>query len=75
MKCECGCGNDTHLMLIDRKTIYNVCHNCMIDLINLNLSKEQFAELIANDHTTDQFLLHDDFYDSKGRALQPRLVK
>lgn len=51
---------------------YYVCSNCLIALINLSLSKRGFKTLLASGHTDSEFLLHSDFYNADGEALQPR---
>ena len=50
--------------------IYKVCSNCLHRLTSFSLSKTQFLNLLKNGHTTDEFLLHDDFYDIEGNKLQ-----
>ena len=74
MKCECDCGNKAQLVRTDvlGNCRYLVCANCEIDLVNISLSKKQFMALLKNGHTTEEHSLHDDFYDEKGTALQPR---
>jgi hypothetical protein len=53
--------------------IYKVCHNCIISLVNVSLTPEQFFNLINAGHSKHEFWLHDDFYDwDSGEALQPR---
>jgi len=70
-KCECNCGNEGNLTLQDSSNvIYKICHNCIFELINLNLSKEHFFNLLKNGHKDNEFYLHDDFYDKNGKALQ-----
>ena len=50
---------------------YKLCMNCLSDLDDLNLTEEQFDNLIKSGHKKDEFLLHSDFYED-GEALQPR---
>ncbi len=74
MKCECNCGNegDVILKLLGTKpSEYKLCMNCHLNITNCNLSKKQFKALIDNGHTIKEFLLHEDFYDEEGNALQP----
>ncbi len=74
-KCECCKKFEVQWTLkdqIDENIEYNVCSNCLDALINRNLSKKQFKNLLTNGHTIKEFLLHDDFYDDDGTALQPR---
>ncbi len=52
-------------------TTYKVCVNCLIGLVNYSLSKEQYRNLIDNGHVSSEFLLHEDFYDENGDAVQP----
>ena len=70
-KCEC-CGNKTDLVLNDGVLKYIICHNCISQLINTNLSPTQFRNLIRNGHSYTEFYLHEDFYDEEGNALQPQ---
>lgn len=72
-KCE-GCGSVIQWFLRDRyhpEVIYNVCSNCLLDLVMNSLSKKQFSNLLKSDHKTSEFLLHGDFYSEEGEALQP----
>lgn len=73
-KCECGCGNRASIVRkdLDSNVFYFLCHNCEINLINLNLSKKQFKHLLENGHKPTEFMLHSDFYTEEGEALQPR---
>ena len=50
---------------------YNVCANCLHPLVNLCLTNKQFKALLKNGHTDEEYLLHGDFYDGNGNALQP----
>jgi len=51
---------------------YKICANCMVGLINLNLSAEQIQMLIDSGHNLSEFYLHSDFYDGETlEALQP----
>ncbi len=52
---------------------YRVCGNCLIFLVNRSLTTRQFFKLIGNGHSIKEFLLHEDFYDKSGNALQPSL--
>jgi hypothetical protein len=54
----------------DNKT-YNVCTNCLQGLMLYDLSPVEYKNLLKNGHKATEFLLHDDFYDEDGRALQP----
>jgi hypothetical protein len=76
IECE-ACGEkDVLCVLEDLFSIKNsrfiVCGNCLISLINLRLSVKQFKNLIKNGHNSNEFYLHEDFYDEEGVALQPR---
>lgn len=70
-KCEC-CNNGDVQWELKHHTgeIYNVCSNCLHKLTSLSLSKTQFNNLLKNGHTTDEFLLNDDYYDIDGDKLQ-----
>lgn len=52
---------------------YKVCANCLTPLTAYSLSPKQFKNLLKNGHTVSEFLLHEDFYDDEGKALQPFL--
>ena len=74
-KCEACKSNEIQWNLVDnynKQIKYNVCCNCINELINISLSKTQFNNLLNSGHTTKEFLLHDDFYDEDGNALQGR---
>lgn len=72
--CECGCGNKANVVRTNLlgSARYLLCLNCEIPFVNLALSKEQFKSLLERGHTTKEFMLHEDFYDDDGEALQPR---
>jgi hypothetical protein len=52
---------------------FRVCANCLTFLVNLSLTKKQFKNLIKNGHSSTEFLLHGDFYDDEGNAVQPQM--
>ena len=68
--CENG-QYQAELILVGENSPYKLCMNCLHDLNELNLSPEQFKNLLANGHSNTEFLLHNDFYDEDGDALQP----
>ncbi len=76
VKCECRCGNDAmvaHVDLIGTDATVALCKNCEVAFVSLSLSKAQFFGLLRSGHTTDEHMLHSDFYDEEnGKALQPR---
>jgi len=49
---------------------YKVCSNCLLELVGHALNKNQFKNLLKSSHKEGEFLLHSDFYDEKGNALQ-----
>ena len=51
---------------------YKICSNCLNNLTSCNLRPHQFKNLLANGHSDTEFLLHGDFYDEDGCALQPK---
>lgn len=72
-KCEI-CGSEHQWTLNDAyhpRIIYEICSNCLIMLVNYSLSKKAWNKLIAEGHSEHEFLLHEDFYDEEGNALQP----
>ena len=50
---------------------YKVCATCLMELVGHSLSKPKFNKLLKSSHKKSEFLLHSDFYDEKGKALQP----
>jgi hypothetical protein len=71
-QCEsCGSEKQWELKSMYGDKTYGVCSNCLTNLVGLNLSKKQFKALLKAGHTDDEFLLHEDFYDEQGNALQP----
>jgi len=82
--CEACNQNMVTIELIDKADLmidrekgkhfnYNLCNNCLLQLVTYSLSKEQYRRLIQNGHTNKEFYLHDDFYDEEGNAIQPKL--
>jgi hypothetical protein len=75
MKCE-ACRKTEHQWVLtdtmDESVSYFVCSCCLARLNNYDLTKKQFRNLIKAGHTQDEFLLHDDFYDEDGEAMQPQ---
>ena len=57
--------------LSDDEVTYILCPNCLSRLVMRALSPLQFHTLIKNGHAPEEFMLHDDFYDEAGNALQP----
>lgn len=74
MVCQC-CGCETDIIINDGGIEYILCYNCASSLINLNLTSKQFHKILMNGHSTEEFLLHDDFYDKKGDAIQPIKIR
>ena len=73
--CECCEEHEYQWRLIYAfdKSEYLMCSNCLISLVNNDLTKEQFFALLGAGHSIREYLLHDDFYDPEtGEALQPR---
>ena len=52
---------------------YKLCLNCLLSLVNVCLTPEEYKNLLKNGHKDTEFYLHDDFYDEAGHALQPKL--
>ena len=74
MECEACRKNDAqvcHTDLYDKTQTY-LCKNCEVAYVNLSLTKKQFFNMIKSGHTTKEFMLHSDFYDEEGVALQGR---
>lgn len=51
-------------------TTYELCMNCLLDLVLLNLNQRQYKNLVSV-HGPRVFFLHSDFYTKEGIALQP----
>ncbi len=72
-KCEI-CGSELQWTLVDEyhpEVKYKVCSNCLIHLVNNALPSKSWKKLIKNGHNENEFILHGDFYDEEGNALQP----
>lgn len=52
---------------------YRVCSSCLLMLVNCDLSAKNFKNILNNGHSDNEFLLHEDFYDEEGNALQPKV--
>lgn len=81
-RCEC-CGGGAQVKHIDlcyckvyeKDVSYVFCRNCETDFVLLNLSPEQFRNLIKNGHSQKEFMLHSDVYDEDGIAQQPMEIR
>jgi len=63
-KCEaCNRKLDNLETLGSRDATYFLCPTCLIFLVTHKLSKKHFFNLIKNGHSSNEFHLHDDFYD------------
>jgi len=72
MKCEACEENEAQATLnVHGGKPYTVCMNCLIALVNCALIPKQFKNLLKNGHVDTEFLIHSDFYDEEGNALQP----
>lgn len=72
-KCEACDKEYISVVMNELKTdeeTYVVCANCLISLVCRDLSSEQYKNLLKNGHSAEEFLLHSDFYDEDGNALQ-----
>lgn len=81
------CGNNVPDILMELKRVpeaperpgqkrekYVVCPNCLISLVMLCLTPEQYRRAIDAGCDANWFYLHDDFYDPEtGEALQPKV--
>jgi len=75
-QCECGCGSEAQVMHTDlyQNYKYLLCKNCEVLFVNNALTPEMFKSMIENGHSSDEFMLHSDFYDEDtGEAIQPRM--
>jgi len=74
-ECEfCGTTLVTYTLADEKRDRENyiVCPNCLLGLVGVSLSPEQFLRAKARGGDTNRFYLHDDFYDSDGHALQSK---
>ena len=69
IKCQACKKYDGSVKLVD-DVVYEICHNCLGPLVNNDLTPKQFRNL-KKIHGCKAFLLHSDFYDNHGIALQP----
>ena len=77
-KCE-SCdelmGISLRFIIEDADAKYIVCCSCAPELLNNSLTPDQFNNLLKNGHKRKEHLLHLDFYDYDGVALQPSICK
>ena len=69
---ECECCGAVGVCEINygQDGVMKLCVEDVMDLICLNLKPERFLKLYAKH--PHQHILHDDFYDMNGQAMQPR---
>ncbi len=67
------CNTGYSSILIDGETTYTLCPDHLRSLVNCRLSAKDAKKLIEK-HGNETFYLHDDFYDEKGNALQPKYL-
>jgi len=76
--CQC-CNQSEHKWKLGSaykdEPVYAVCSNCLILLTTYSLRPEMYKNLLKNGHKATEFLLHDDFYDDEGNALQSFLER
>ena len=72
-ECECCGAVGTCKINYGQDGVMTLCVEDVIDLLCLNLKPERFLNLFAK-HPL-QHILHDDFYDMDGQAMQPRDIK
>ncbi len=72
-KCEAcqEAGIQSSLNTFEASKNYELCANCLPQLINCSLEPKQFKNLIRAGHNDTEFYLHGDFYSEDGVALQP----
>ena len=56
--------------LVTTDTTFLLCPNHLLALVMLDLPVKEARKLMKK-HGTEEYYLHDDFYDEKGHALQP----
>lgn len=67
-KCQC-CQKFEKQVILKDDVEYHLCHNCLFSLVTMSLNSEQYLNLVKI-HGDTAFLLHCDFYDEEGNALQ-----
>lgn len=75
----CQACEENHVQAVLKSTHerhpYKVCQNCLFNLVNHRLTRVQFKNLLKNGHKEEEFMLHSDFYDERGKALQPTRIR
>jgi hypothetical protein len=71
IKCQ-ACGKHESQVILQDDVAYRICHNCLLSLVARALAPEEYLNLVEI-HGNKAFLLHEDFYDDEGHALQPAL--
>ncbi|MEK6953066.1 MAG: hypothetical protein AABX29_08695 [Nanoarchaeota archaeon] len=71
MKCEACRKSNVQAELIIGGITYKICMNCLLPFVAHALTPEQFNNMLISSHKKTDFMLHDDFYDDDGHALQP----
>jgi hypothetical protein len=66
---KCELCDELAIRFEDSETTYELCSHHMAKLIRHNLNREEFSKLYLKHGNT--FLLHDDFYEDDGEAIQP----
>ncbi len=66
-------GEVADVIVVDQKTEYYLTRNEAVRLFGHRLNKEEYKKLIEHGRSTEEFLLHDDFYDEDGQAMQPKI--
>ena len=71
-ECECCGAVGTCNINYGDDGVMKLCVEDVTDLLCLNLKPERFLKLYAKH--PHQHILHDDFYDINGQAIQPRHI-
>lgn len=66
---SCAICGEQAIRFEDTDATYDLCGSHMIKLVRKSLSKQEFSVLYLKHGKT--YLMHDDFYDYDGEALQP----
>lgn len=71
---KCVIDGKPAMLFKDGPTEYHLCMEHIAKLIAHNLAPQEWKALV-NIYGPDEFLLHDDFYDEEGTALQPVVAR